>query len=59
VLELLREGLTNRQIGERLHRSERTVDKHVAAVLAKLGVASRAQAAALASGAGAEPSGSG
>lgn len=46
VLALLAEGLTNRQIGERLVRSERTVEKHVAALLAKLGVATRAEAAA-------------
>lgn len=46
VLELLHEGLTNRQIAQRLVRSERTVEKHVAALLDKLGVATRAEAAA-------------
>jgi DNA-binding CsgD family transcriptional regulator len=41
VLGLLAEGLRNAQIAERIHRSVRTVDHHVAAVLAKLDVTSR------------------
>jgi DNA-binding CsgD family transcriptional regulator len=48
VLDLLAQQLSNRVIAERLHRSERTVENHVAALLGKLGVASRAEAAALA-----------
>ena len=44
VLELLAEGLTNAEIADRLVVSVRTVDSHVAAVLAKLGVQSRQDA---------------
>ncbi|NGO11172.1 AAA family ATPase [Streptomyces sp. HC44] len=45
VLDLLTEGLTNAQIAQRLVLSVRTVDHHVAAILGKLGVASRREAA--------------
>lgn len=44
VLQLMCEGLRNADIADRLSRSVRTVDHHVAAVLAKLGVGSRAAA---------------
>jgi DNA-binding CsgD family transcriptional regulator len=46
VLELVAEGLSNAAIAERLHLSAKTVDHHVSAILGKLGVSSRGQAAA-------------
>jgi non-specific serine/threonine protein kinase len=46
VLRLVAEGLTDREIADRLFISRRTVSKHVEAILAKLGVASRREAAA-------------
>ena len=45
VLELVAEGLSNRQIGERLFISTKTASVHVSAILRKLGVASRTEAA--------------
>jgi DNA-binding NarL/FixJ family response regulator len=48
VLGLLAEGLTDAEIAARLSLSTKTVGHHVSAVLAKLGVGSRRQAAAAA-----------
>jgi DNA-binding NarL/FixJ family response regulator len=48
ILELIGEGLTNRQIGERLFLAEKTVKNYVSALFAKLGMERRAQAAAYA-----------
>lgn len=48
VLDLLRQGLTNAEIGARLFISAKTAEHHVGRVLAKLGVRSRAEAAAFA-----------
>jgi DNA-binding NarL/FixJ family response regulator len=48
VLESLAEGLTNAEIAARLVISEKTVGHHVSAILGKLGVGSRYEAAKLA-----------
>lgn len=45
VLHLLAEGLSNKQIAKRLEVSEHTAKFHVAAILSKLGVESRTEAA--------------
>ncbi|GAA2804877.1 response regulator transcription factor [Kitasatospora aburaviensis] len=48
VLALVGEGLTNRQIGQRLYLAEKTVKNHISRLLAKLGVERRVQAALIA-----------
>jgi two-component system response regulator DevR len=45
ILELLAEGLTNRQIAERMHLAEKTVKNYVSNLLAKLGMSRRTEAA--------------
>lgn len=45
ILALIGEGLTNRQIGERLYLAEKTVKNYVSSLLAKLGMERRVQAA--------------
>jgi two-component system, NarL family, response regulator DevR len=47
ILELIGEGLTNRQIGERIHLAEKTVKNYVSNLLTKLGMDRRTEAAAL------------
>ncbi|QIK68603.1 response regulator transcription factor [Nocardioides sp. HDW12B] len=49
ILELVAEGLTNRQIGEQLFLAEKTVKNYVTSILTKLGLERRTQAAVLAS----------
>ena len=46
MLALLADGLTNRQIADRLVVSEHTIHRHVANILRKLNVPSRSAAAA-------------
>ncbi|GAA2258644.1 DNA-binding response regulator [Streptomyces ruber] len=48
ILVLIGEGLTNRQIGQRLYLAEKTVKNHISRLLAKLGVRRRVQAAVIA-----------
>jgi DNA-binding CsgD family transcriptional regulator len=47
VLALIAEGRTNREIGERLFISQKTVGVHVGNILTKLGVSGRVEAAAV------------
>lgn len=46
ILELIGEGMTNRQIGDTMHLAEKTVKNYVSSLLAKLGMERRTQAAA-------------
>jgi len=48
ILDLIAEGLTNRQIGERLFLAEKTVKNYVSNLLAKMGMSRRTEAAAYA-----------
>jgi DNA-binding NarL/FixJ family response regulator len=48
ILRLIAEGLTNRQIGQRLFIAEKTVKNYVSSLLAKLGLERRTQAAVMA-----------
>jgi two-component system, NarL family, response regulator DevR len=48
ILELIGEGLTNRQIGERIFLAEKTIKNYVSSLLAKLGLERRTQAAVFA-----------
>jgi DNA-binding NarL/FixJ family response regulator len=48
VLDLIGEGLTNRQIAEQMFLSEKTAKNYVSSLLAKLGMQRRSQAAAFA-----------
>jgi DNA-binding NarL/FixJ family response regulator len=55
VLALLAEGLRNSEIAERLVISRKTADHHVSAILRKLDVKSRGEAAAAAARLGLDP----
>ena len=46
ILDFIAEGLTNREIGERIHLAEKTVKNYVSTILTKLQVSRRAEAAA-------------
>jgi two-component system response regulator DevR len=45
ILDLIAEGMTNRQIGERLFLAEKTVKNYVSNLLSKLGMERRTEAA--------------
>ena len=46
VVALVAQGATNREIAQRLFLSEKTVERHLAHIFAKLGVSSRSAVAA-------------
>jgi DNA-binding NarL/FixJ family response regulator len=48
ILELIGQGMTNRQIGEAMRLAEKTVKNYVSSLLAKLGLERRTQAAVFA-----------
>ena len=48
-MQLAAEGLTNREIGQQLYLSHRTVSSHLHRIFPKLGVASRAELRAVVS----------
>jgi len=48
ILDMIAEGMTNREIAEQLYLSEKTVKHHVSDILGKLGVTRRVEAAAFA-----------
>ena len=50
ILDHIAEGLTNRQIAERVHLAEKTVKNYVSNILTKLGMERRTQAAVFAAG---------
>lgn len=50
VLELIGDGLSNREIGEKLGVAEKTVKNHITSLLAKMGLQRRTQAAAWVAG---------
>jgi DNA-binding NarL/FixJ family response regulator len=55
ILDLIAEGLTNRQIAERMYLSEKTVKNYVSNMLSKLGMSRRTEAAVYAVRHGAKP----
>jgi two-component system response regulator DevR len=55
ILELIAEGLTNRQIADTIHLAEKTVKNYVSNLLAKLGMERRTQAAVYATRLGSQP----
>ena len=48
ILDLIAEGMTNRQIGAQMHLAEKTVKNYVSNLLAKLGLSRRTEAAVFA-----------
>ena len=50
VLELIGDGLSNREIGEQLGVAEKTVKNHITSLLSKMGLQRRTQVAAWVAG---------